>query len=281
MKKALLLFAAIFVLASCSNDNDDPCAEIKPVGGFLIDLAFPVSRDIELGLQVSNQISSSGDFNVLPRTGNEQAYAYLESIQQEILNSGKLTYKDDFAWELNIIDEDVLNAFATPGGYIYVYTGLIKFLDNVDDLAGVMGHELAHADRRHSTNQLIKKYQVSILSSILGGSGENGSLAQIVTDIAGQGVALKFSRDDENDADANSVEYLGNTDFACNGAARFFEKLNEGGQGGGTPEFLSTHPSPDNRVSDINARAVCNSCNTANTTKTIEGLTYNQFKALF
>jgi len=71
-------------------------------------------------------------------------------------------HKDDFAWQVKIIDDpETLNAFATPGGYIYVYTGLIKFLDTEDQLAGVMGHEIAHADLRHSTRQMTSSYGVS------------------------------------------------------------------------------------------------------------------------
>ena len=105
----------------------------------------------------------------------QNAYNYLQGITDEILNSGNVTYRDEFVWKIHIIEDDeVLNAFATPGGYIYVYTGLIKFLENEDDLAGVMGHEIAHSDQRHSVKQLQKMYGVQILLSVvLGESHRN------------------------------------------------------------------------------------------------------------
>ena len=106
---------------------------------------FSIEQDKELGAQVAAQIASDTSFNILSAAEYPEAYAYLESMKNVILNSGSVSYKDEFAWKLHIIDDDVLNAFATPGGYIYVYTGLIKYLEKADDLAGVMGHEIAHA----------------------------------------------------------------------------------------------------------------------------------------
>jgi len=182
---------------------------------------------------------------------NPELYQEVFKIRDAILASGKVTYKDEFAWQVKIIDDpNTLNAFAAPGGFIYVYTGIILFLDSLDHFAGVMGHELAHADRRHATNQMIKNSGVQLLLEIA--LGENGgAVAQVAQGLVG----LSFSRKDETDADEWSVEYLCNTQYQSNGAAGFFEKLVDNGQAGGTPEFLSTHPSPDNRVEDINAHA--------------------------
>lgn len=272
---------AVFLLGftvSCG-DDDDPCSDLGKVGGLLTNLAFPVDDDADLGAQVAAQIDQENANTILPYEGNEQAYDYLNAMKDDILNSEDIEYKDKFVWRLTIINEDVLNAFATPGGYIYVYTGLIQYLDNVDDLAGVMGHEIAHADRRHSVNQLTKNYGISVLTSILGG-GETSVVSEIAVGLASNAAALAFSRDDESEADAASVEYLDETDFACNGAAEFFRKLEAEG-GSGVPEFLSTHPSPENRVADIDARATCRGCSTENTSQMINGLTYSQFQALF
>ncbi|NJM93725.1 MAG: M48 family metalloprotease [Cytophagales bacterium] len=237
---------------------------------------FPVSKDIELGAQVAAQIDTSSEFVLLPETGNEVEYAYLNAIKTELLNSGKFKYKDQFAWKLHIVDNDeVLNAFATPGGYIYIYTGLIKYLDNVHDLTGVIGHELAHADRRHSTEQLKKNLGTQLLLNLLLGDSE--LLGQVVGGL----LSLKFSKTDESDADAHAVIYTSPTRFACNGVAGFFERLVADGQGGGVPEFLSTHPAPENRVVAINERASCMSCSTQKDDILINGLTYAQFKPCF
>src|SRR5690606_12090547 len=123
--------------------------------------------------------------------------------------------------------------------------------------AGVMGHEMAHADLRHSTSQLTRQYGIGLLLTVLSG-GDPGTLSQILASL----VALKFSRDHESEADDYSVIYLCETEYAANGAASFFEKLIEEGASQ-PPEFLSTHPNPDNRVENINNAAVERGCDTA------------------
>lgn len=285
MNKNILKVAVLAVsvglvglMVSCK-DKDDPCGDLGKVGGLIEDLLFPIQNDVTLGAQVAHQIDSIYAADILPQAGNEEAYAYVNAMVNSILASEDVENKDLFVWDVTIIDQDVLNAFATPGGYIYVYTGLIKYLDNVDDLAGVMGHEIAHADRRHSINQMKKAYGVQILLSIVAG-GESSTLTELALALAANAASLKFSRDDETEADAASVEYLDETQFACNGAAEFFRKLEAEG-GVGVPEFLSTHPNPENRVVEIDARAKCRGCSTENTNTLVSGRTYAEFKALF
>ena len=223
---------------------------------------FPVSEDVKLGLQVSEQIESDRQqFPLLPETGsNKQIYSYVRKMTKKLLNTGHVKHKDDFAWQVKIIDDaKTLNAFATPGGYIYVYTGLIKFLDSEDQLAGVMGHEIAHAAQRHSTRQMTKSMGVSILAQAVLGQSE--ALNQVVNGLVG----LKFSRAHESESDEMSVIYLCETDYNAAGAAGFFKKME--GQGG-TPEFLSTHPNPANRVSAIEKKAKELGCKGRKTYKT-------------
>lgn len=224
---------------------------------------FSIQDDIELGMQVSNEIENDPNFELLSRTQYQDAYGYLDAMIADILNSGEVTYKDEFPWQVTIVkDDSTLNAFAAPGGYLYVYTGLIKYLNNADALAGVMGHEIAHADLRHTSRNLQKAYGVQVLLSLL--LGENpGQLEQIAAQIAGTAAGLSFSREFETEADSESVIYLGPTDYACNGAAFFFEQLEALGQAGGVPEFLSTHPNPVNRVENINNQATEVGCSTA------------------
>lgn len=236
---------------------------------------FSIENDKELGAQVAAEIEGDSTFSILSPVDYPEAYSYLQGITDNILSSEKVSYKDEFVWKIHIIEDEVLNAFATPGGYIYVYTGLIKYLDNVDDLAGVMGHEIAHSDQRHSSKQLQRQYGVQVLLSIV--LGEDASqIGQIAGQIAGTGAILAFSRDAEAEADEYSVEYLSDTPYACNGAATFFQKLEDEGQSGGVPEFLSTHPSPDSRVADINAKADELGCDTSQAEET--GMTYEEFK---
>lgn len=231
---------------------------------------FSVEDDKSLGAQIDDEIESSpSDYPILDEADFPEAYAYLRDIRDEILDSGEVNHLDDFVWEVHIIEDDsVLNAFATPGGYLYFYTGLIKFLDTEDHFAGVMGHEIAHAAERHSTEALTEIYGIDLLlSAALGNDFE------IVQDIATGLGALAFSRENESEADEKSVIYLSNTRYACDGAAGFFQKLIAEGAGGGGPEFLSTHPNPDNRVEAIEAKADELGCDT-----TPSGRDYQAFK---
>lgn len=211
---------------------------------------FTIEQDIELGKQVKQEIlSNPSEYPVLPERGNEQLYNYVRGITAKILNSGQVDYRNEFAWEVYIIkDDDVLNAFATPGGYIFVYTGLINFLDSDDQLAGVIGHEIAHSALRHSTEQMTKVYGLSALASVVTGNSDPGMLEQIALSL----MSLKFSRGAETEADMHSVEYLCPTSYRADGAAGFFIKTQDQPS---PPEFLSTHPSPANRVQKIQQRA--------------------------
>ncbi|MEQ8925821.1 MAG: M48 family metalloprotease [Fulvivirga sp.] len=222
---------------------------------------FSVQNDIDLGAQVAEQINNDPQYVKMARADYPEAYSYLDAMVLEILDNGDVAYREEFVWEVTLLEGDVLNAFATPGGYIYVYTGLIKYLDNADDLAGVIGHEIAHADLRHTSRNLQKQYGVQILLSII--LGENASqLATIAGQVAGSVAGLSFSREFESESDARAVEYNANTIYACDGVKNFFQKLEDSGQTGGTPEFLSTHPSPDTRIADIVAKAQTLSCDT-------------------
>ncbi len=236
---------------------------------------FTLEDEKTLGLQTKAQIENDpAQFPILPRSAYPEAYAYLDAMRSDILNSGKVKYKNEFAWELHIVhQDDVLNAFCTPGGYIYVYTGLIRYLDDKSSLAGVLGHEIAHADRRHSTNQMTKSYGMQTLLDVVLGNNQG-----LVTQITSELINLRFSRADESEADKYSVTYLCPTKYRANGAASFFEKINADG-GSGTPAFLSTHPNPDNRVGNINAEAASQGCTTSIApAEDVDG--YQAFKAM-
>lgn len=261
MKKLIALISFCFVIAACDK-NDNPV------------LLFSVQDDIDLGADVAAEIESDPQYDIMERSEYPEAYAYLDSLVNVILNSGEVAYRDEFVWDVHLIhDDETLNAFATPGGYIYVYTGLIKYLNSADALAGVLGHEIAHADLRHTSRNLQKTYGIQVLLSLL--VGENAStLESIAAQIAGSAAGLKFSRDYENESDERSVEYLAQTGFACDGAKIFFEQLEASGQGGSTPEFLSTHPSPENRIENIEEKAAEENCDTTPSS----GGSYAQFK---
>lgn len=216
---------------------------------------FTVEDDIDLGQQLADEIAANPEeFPILDDVEYAEAYSHVHRIRDAILESDDIRYRDEFVWSLSIIDDDeVLNAFAGPGGHMYVYTGLIRFLDREDDLAGVLGHEIAHADRRHSTQQLTEQYGLATLIGLLLGE-DPGLLAEVAAGL----VTLGFSRANETESDEYSVRYLCDTPYAANGAAEFFRKL----EGASVPAFLSTHPNPDNRVEEIDALALELGCST-------------------
>jgi predicted Zn-dependent protease len=210
---------------------------------------FSIQDDIDLGAQLEAEIQADPEtYPVLDADEYRDAYAHVEGIRDDILASGDLDHADDFEWKLAIIDDDeTLNAFAAPGGYIWVYTGILRFLDSDDQLAGVLGHEMAHADQRHATQQLTRQYGIELLIAALLGR-DPGVVAQVAEGL----VQLKFSRTQEAEADEYSVIYLCDTQYAANGAAGFFEKMEGQSE---PPEFLSDHPSSDSRIEEINAKA--------------------------
>lgn len=261
MHKSIIgFFIATLLLAGCGAGKN---------GGGGINI-FSLEDDKALGKQVDAQVTSdTSDFVVLNRGHYTVAYSHLDRIANSVLNSGKVRYKNEFDWTFRLIHNDtVLNAFAAPGGYIYVYTGLIKFLEQEDDLAGVVAHEIAHVDQRHSTQQLTKAYGIAVLLEVALGKNQN-----VLTDIAATLATLKFSRDAEEEADEYSVTYLCPTTYRAAGAADFFVKLQEQGQLS-PPEFLSTHPSPVNRVENIQMRADTLGCPGTGT----YDVRYNAFK---
>ena len=134
---------------------------------------------------------------------------------------------------------------------ICIFTpGLIKYLDNEAQFAGVMAHEMSHADLRHSTSMLTATYGVQMLLSIVLGQANN-QLADIVANLAYGLGELAYSRNMEYKADEKAVEYTYQTSYDARGIAGFFIKMNDAPH---PPQFLSTHPSPENRIEKINEK---------------------------
>jgi predicted Zn-dependent protease len=256
MKNTFLAITAVLVFIGCEQRTEEQKKEddcIGRSGGGLTSLLISPAQDVEMGRSVVQYIESRPqEFPVLDSTQFPAAYGHIHRITNTILNSGKVVYRNDFPWRVRIIrDDNTLNAFCTPGGFIYVYTGLIKFLDNETQLAGVMGHEIAHADRRHSAKQMLQVMGLqAVLQALTNGNGEQ--LTTLATNI----LALRFSRSDETDADNYSVSYLFPTEYNPQGAKYFFEKIKSANENAIT-EFFSTHPNPSNRVENIEKTFEC------------------------
>jgi beta-barrel assembly-enhancing protease len=214
---------------------------------------FSDQDDVKLGQQLDSEIRNNPkEYPVLQNRTDVKNY--VEQIGRKILNSPDITKKDVYAYKFEIIKSDsTINAFATPGGYVYVYTGLLKFVDNEATLAGILAHEIAHAERRHATQRMSKYYGASILVSII--LGENPSqYAEMAANLFTGVAFLANSRADEKEADEWSIKYLRSTEYYPGAIKYFFDKIqSEKGSHGGTLErLLSTHPLPQDRIDDVN-----------------------------
>ncbi|MBL4862767.1 MAG: M48 family metalloprotease [Crocinitomicaceae bacterium] len=245
--KFSILFICTLLLSACGLINE----KNKGKGANL----FTIQQDKDLGAQVAAEIDGdSAQFPLLDSLQYKEVYDYVYKVRDKILNSGEVDFKDDFEWRLRIIhDDSTLNAFCTPGGYIYIYTGILKFLDSEAEFAGVLGHEIGHADMRHSTRQMTKMFGVQVLLDIL--AGNRVAIKQVTAALVG----LKFSRKHETEADERSVEYLCPTDYNAGGGAGFFQKIAEM-DGDRAPEFLSTHPDPGDRIENFQNNAITMGC---------------------
>jgi predicted Zn-dependent protease len=221
-------------------------------GGSLGINAFPDSKDIELGRQVDAEIRKSPkEYPIL--NGYPEVRAYVEGITQKIIGSPAVEKKSIYAYRVEIVNGDsTINAFCTPGGYIYVYTGLLKFLDNEASLAGVLGHEIAHAERRHATRRMTTQMGYKVLLSVLFGQSP-GQVEQLAGNLFSGLALLKNSRGDETESDTYSFKYLQSTEYYPGSIKYFFEKVQRGTSRGESFErLLSTHPLPQDRFDHIN-----------------------------
>ncbi len=208
------------------------------------------NQEIQFGGQLDSLvINTPEDYNVIDEHEYNDAYSYMYNLMNKILASGYLNRKEYFEWTIRIIDEDVLNAFAAPGGYLYFYTGLMQYLDNEAQLAGVMAHEIAHVDRRHSAQQLERELALSVIVSIILGNNPS-KLEEYAAGLAKGLSTLAFSRNHEYEADEFAVKYTSGTDYNPRGISGFFNKMEEA-KTVRYPEFLSTHPDPGNRLEAI------------------------------
>ena len=159
-----------------------------------------------------------------------------------------------FEFNFTVLNVDEINAFALPGGPMFIYTGLLKAVDNEAQLAGVMGHEMSHVILRHGTHEASKANAIQLAfggaaAMLGGGQSTAGKLAQMGLGFGANSVIMKFSRDAESEADALGSHLMSQAGYDPVQMAKFFEKLASGGQQG--PQFLSDHPNPGNRETAI------------------------------
>lgn len=166
-----------------------------------------------------------------------------------------------FPFKVSVIRHNAVNAFATPGGYIFVHTGLILAMENESEVAGVIAHEMGHVTQRHIAGRIENSQYISILSLIgaLAGAflgGQGGSAAMVGSMAAGQAAMLNYSRNDEREADQVGMNYLTKAGYPPQGMVGAFEVLSRKQWllGSDIPSYLSTHPGLQERVRDMSVR---------------------------
>jgi predicted Zn-dependent protease len=183
-------------------------------------------------------------------------------LTNKIVNIGNriVAASDDakqYKWDFYLLEDKSVNAFALPGGKVFFYTGILQFMESDDEIAAVMGHEIAHVLAHHGaermSQQMLSDAGAQILSSALKIPTEYQSLYSTAYGIASNvGVILPFSRKHESEADTIGIYLMYKAGFNPNDAVKFWQKMADTSKNS-TPEFLSTHPSDERRIKDISA----------------------------
>jgi predicted Zn-dependent protease len=207
------------------------------------------SQEIQLGKQTSQSaIATYGEYD----HGGVQAL-----VQEMGMRMAKASERPALPWEFHVIDDEQINAFAAPGGYIFITRGILAHMNSEAELASVLGHEIGHVTARHSVQQISKQQLATA------GLGLGMIFSSTVRDLGGglmQGLQLlflKFGRDDESQADALGFRYMTDAGYDPHGASDMFRTLDRVSGSGGQrmPEWASTHPDPANRVAKATQRA--------------------------
>src|SRR3989441_2210113 len=231
------ILAALVTLYAADNRT-----KLKP--GFNL---FSPQQDIEMGRQSARE--AERQLQIL--TDRDPA-TYINTLGQQLASHAPTNEK--YPFQFRIVNDTSINAFALPGGFIYVNRGAIDAADNEAQIAGVMAHEIGHVVMRHGTNQVSKAYLAQAPLALLGGAlGSNsiGSvLAQLGVSLGLNSLFLKYSRDAETQADLMGTQILHDSGYDPKAMVEFFEKIQAESKGRAI-QFFSDHPNPENRISNV------------------------------
>src|SRR5437867_7758636 len=208
---------------------------------------FSPEQDVEMGREVAKQAESQ-----LPILNDRQATTYIDALGKQLAAHAPGGQK--YPFQFKIVNDKAINAFALPGGFVYINRGALEAADNEAQIAGVMAHEIGHVVLRHGTNQVSKAYvaqaPLSILGGVLGSNSVGAVLAQLGVGFAANSILLKYSRDAERQADLIGTQILYDTGYDPKAMVQFFEKIQAESKGRAS-EFFSDHPNPENRISSV------------------------------
>lgn len=206
-------------------------------------------QEVQMGQEYAQQINAQ-----LPIVQDPELNRYINVLGDSI---ARLTSRRDLDWHFFIVDAKDVNAFAVPGGFVYVNRGLIERTDQMDELAGVLGHEIGHVVRRHTVKQMEKAQGANIgvtLACILT-SICNSQVAGAAINIAGGAVFARFSRQDEAEADAEGVKNVVRAGISPAGMVTMFQKLidERRTRPGAVESWFLTHPLEEDRIRAVQA----------------------------
>jgi Zn-dependent protease with chaperone function len=233
------LFASILILILATTAFAQR-TRMKP-GGWNF---FSPQQDVELGLKASQEAEKQ-----LPMLNDRRVDDYLNRLGKKLS-----TYApgEKYPYQFKCVNDGAINAFALPGGFLFINRGTIEAADNEAELAGVIGHEIGHVAMRHGTNQATKaqltQMPLAIFGGLLGKDSIGATLAQLGAGFTLNSVLLKYSRDDERQADLIGTQILYDANYDPHYMEQFFEKLETKQRGS---DFFSSHPNPDNRIRGI------------------------------
>jgi len=220
---------------------------------------FSKQQDVQLGEEAAAQVRKEKTI-----VNDPVLSAYVNRVGKRLAASQE-AQQSGFPFTFEVVADPTINAFALPGGHMFIHTGLLKAVDNEAQLAGVMGHEMSHVILRHGTNQASKanliELPAALAAQMAGNKTMMGQLAQLGIGLGAGSVLLKFSRNAESQADLTGSHIMAEAGYDPMEMAHFFNKLsslgNNPGKGfaGSVAQFMSDHPNPDNREKAIDQEA--------------------------
>ena len=208
---------------------------------------FSKEQDVQVGQESAAQVRKQ-----MTMVKDPFLNQYVNSIGKRLANAQEAK-ESGFPFTFEVVADPSINAFALPGGPMFINSGLLKAVDNEAQLAGVMGHEMSHVILRHGTNQASKSQMIqlpAVLGSQMAGGSMMGQLAQLGIGLGANSVLLKFSRGAESQADLLGSHLMAESAYDPVQMAKFFQKLEADGGARG-PQFFSSHPNPGNRQAAI------------------------------
>ncbi|MEP4532002.1 MAG: M48 family metalloprotease [Cyclobacteriaceae bacterium] len=228
---------------------------------------FSIEDEKALATELLVWVGEDSTKSVFSPEDYPQAYSYAQGIIDDVFEADSVNeqslfeHAEDFAWEVFFLNDADINAFVTPGGKIFVNSGLIQLLESKDEFASLIFHLMAHADQRHATKQLLISLSITELKQAAQGTNSL-ALNEIGENLLGERIAFSFSQGDEKEVDNLTVEYLALGGYACDAAKGFYQELNKREQQGNPPAFYNAHGLTTDRLTDIEAKVSFMQCNT-------------------